>query len=165
MLHPCLELLQKISVFGALSTDTLDFLLQRATVAACSEGEYFFREGDQAQSIYMLETGRVAVLKHWQGRDYLLQHLEPGACFGEMALMDMYPRSASVLAKTDSSALKISTAALLELYQHDLEQFTLLQMNLGREVSRRLRKADERLFHARITATTADTEPTFTPLP
>jgi CRP/FNR family cyclic AMP-dependent transcriptional regulator len=146
MVHPQRELLQNISVFGALSADTLDFLLQRSTVITCPKGEFFFREGDQAQSVYILETGRVAVLKHWQERDYLLKHLEPGACFGEMALMDMYPRSASVRAETDSSACKISSAALLDLYQHDLEQFTLLQMNLGREVSRRLREADERLF-------------------
>ena len=41
---------------------------------------------------------------------------------------------------------------MLELYQHDLEQFTLLQMNLGREVSRRLREADERLFRMQMDA-------------
>jgi CRP-like cAMP-binding protein len=146
MVHPHRELFQNVSVFGALSADAMDFLLQRSTVVACPKGECFFREGDQAQSVYILETGRVAVLKHWQERDYLLKHLEPGDCFGEMALMDMYPRSASVLAETDSSACKISSAALLDLYQHDMEQFTLLQMNLGREVSRRLREADEQQF-------------------
>ena len=165
MVHPYRELLQNISVFGALSTDALDFLLQRSIVVACSKGECFFCEGDQAQSVYILETGRVSVLKHWQGRGYLLRHLEPGACFGEMALMDMYPRSASVLAETDSSAFKISSAALLDLYRHDLEQFTLLQMNLGREVSRRLRKADERVFHMQMTAEAADREPAPEPLP
>jgi CRP-like cAMP-binding protein len=82
-----------------------------------------------------------------------------------MALMDMYPRSASVQAETDSSAFKISSAALLDLYQHDMEQFTLLQMNLGREVSRRLREADERLFRMKMTEEAADREPLLGPLP
>jgi len=66
--------------------------------------------------------------------------------------MDMSTRSASVRAECDSSAFKIGSAALLDLYQHDLEQFTLLQMNLGREVSRRLRAAVERLFHMQLAA-------------
>jgi CRP/FNR family cyclic AMP-dependent transcriptional regulator len=50
----------------------------------------------------------------------------------------------------DSVAFKIGADALLALYDHDLEQFTLLQMNLGREVSRRLRFTDEQLFRCRM---------------
>jgi CRP/FNR family transcriptional regulator, cyclic AMP receptor protein len=150
MVHIKLQLLQSIAVFGALSEDTLDFLLRRATEVRCDAGQYFFREGDDAQSIYILERGRVAVLKEWQGRHYLLGELGAGACFGEMALMDMHARSASVLATEETLAFKIGAGALLELYEHDIEQFTLLQMNLGREVSRRLREADERIFHCRV---------------
>jgi CRP-like cAMP-binding protein len=67
-----------------------------------------------------------------------------------MALMDMHPRSASVLATTDAVAIKLDASALLDLYQQDLDQFTLFQMNLGREVSRRLREADERMFRWRV---------------
>jgi CRP/FNR family cyclic AMP-dependent transcriptional regulator len=141
------RLLQNIALFGALSPAALDFLLQRARSVSRNRGEYFFREGDQAQSVYVLESGRVSVIKRWQGEDFLLRPLAPGDCFGEMALMTMFPRSASVLAAEDATAFKIGAAALLELYAHDLEQFTLLQMNLGREVCRRLRDADERAFH------------------
>ena len=144
------ELMQRISVFGAMSADAMDFLLQHAIKATRAQGECFFREGDQAQSLYILESGRVAVLKQWQDQEYLLHHLEPGECFGEMALMDMSPRSATTLAVADSSAFKIESSAILELYQHDLEQFTLLQMNLGREVSRRLRNADDMLFRLSV---------------
>jgi CRP-like cAMP-binding protein len=144
------QLLQDISIFGALTADARDFLLDRALELGCPRGQWFFREGDEAQSIYVLERGRVAVVKDWEGRRYLLGELGPGDCFGEMALMDMHPRSAGVLALEDAQAFKIGFAALLELYQHDLEQFTLLQMNLGREVSRRLREADERIFHCRV---------------
>ena len=87
----------------------------------------------------------------------MLQHLEPWACFGEMSLMAMTTRSASVLAECDTSAFTICSAALLDLFQHNLEQLTLLQMNLGREVSRRLREADERLFELQIaTGTVAE---------
>ena len=109
-----------------------------------------------AQSVFILESGRVAVLKHWKNQDYLLRYLEPGACFGEMALMDMYPRGATAMAVADSAAFKIGSPALLELYRIDMEQFTLLQMNMGREVSRRLREATDKLFRLSVTVDSDD---------
>ena len=109
-----------------MSDDAMDFLLQRATTVACPKDTCFFREGDQAQSVYILESGRTALIKRWKNRNYLLRHLEPGNCFGEMALMDMYPRSATAMAVADSTAFKINSSALHELYQIDMEQFTRL---------------------------------------
>jgi CRP-like cAMP-binding protein len=144
------ELMQRIPVFGAMSADAMDYLLQSSIKAIRNKGESFFREGDQAQSLYILESGRIAVLKKWQDQEYLLRHLEPRQCFGEMALMDMFPRSATTLAVADSVALKIESSAILELYRRDLEQFTLLQMNFGREVSRRLRDAEDRMFRLSV---------------
>ena len=55
-----------------------------------------------------------------------------------------------MVAREDTLVFRIDSAALLDLYQHDLEQFALLQMNFGREVSRRLRESDERMFLWRV---------------
>ena len=63
-----------------------------------------------------------------------------------MAVMDHCARSASVRAVEDCSAIQISAATLYRVYALDLKQFALIQMNMGREVCRRLRDADERLF-------------------
>jgi CRP-like cAMP-binding protein len=145
-----IELLQAMPIFGALREETLDFLLAQSSVAAVPAGRFFFREGDDARSMFVLEEGRAAVLKGWNGRQYLLALLAPGECFGEMSLMDMHQRSASVLATEPCRAIELSTGSLFSLYQKDLEQFTLIQMNMGREVSRRLRHADERLFEAKV---------------
>jgi CRP-like cAMP-binding protein len=62
-----------------------------------------------------------------------------------MALIDMSPRSASVIALEDCSAIRLTNADLFRVYRADLEQFALIQMNLARELSRRLRIANERL--------------------
>jgi CRP/FNR family cyclic AMP-dependent transcriptional regulator len=48
------------------------------------------------------------------------------------------------------AALELSTASLYHLYETDLEQFALVQTNIARELSRRLRVADEELFRARM---------------
>ncbi len=145
-----IDWLQRVPVFGALRDDSLELLLASARSVAVAAGEHFFREGDQAQSMYVLETGLAAVLKGWRGESFELRRLEPGDCFGEMALMDLYPRSASIRALSDCTAIELTTADLMRLYERDLEQFTLIQMNIGREVCRRLRATDEMLFRARM---------------
>ena len=79
-----------------------------------------------------------------------MREFVPGDCFGEMALMDLFPRSASIRALADCTAIELTPDDLMRLYEHDLEQFTLVQMNIGREVCRRLRATDELLFRARM---------------
>ncbi len=148
--------LQRMPIFGGIRADGLQVLLEQAAPVSIASGAYFFRENDQAQSVFVLEAGRVAVLKLWNEKEHLLTHLGPGDCFGEMALMDLFPRSASVRAVEDCTALELAGSAFYGLYQKDLEQFALIQMNLGREVSRRLRLADERLFHLRMGALERD---------
>lgn len=142
--------LQRMPIFGGIRADVLQFLVEQTAPVSVPAGAYFFRENDQAQSVFVLEAGRVAVLKLWSGKEHLLTHLGPGDCFGEMALMDLFPRSASVRAVEDCAALELLGSVFYSLYQQDLEQFALIQMNLGREVSRRLRRADERLFQLRM---------------
>ena len=86
------------------------------------------------------------MLKLWNGQQHVLRHLQRGDCFGEMALIDLFPRSASVRAVTPCTAIQLSTASFQKIYEMDLEQFAIIQMNIGREISRRLRVADEQLF-------------------
>jgi len=145
-----IERLQNTPVFGALSADALEFLLARTRLVAVPLGAYFFREGEPARSMFVLEAGRAAVVKGWQGAELLMREFDAGDCFGEMALMDLFPRSASIRALADCSAIELTADDLLRLYEHDLEQFTLVQMNIGREVCRRLRATDELLFRARM---------------
>jgi CRP-like cAMP-binding protein len=145
-----IQLLQRMPIFGGIRDDILGFLLELSPVVRIPQDGFFFREDDEGQSMFVLEEGRVAVLKRWQGADCLLRNLERGDCFGEMALLDLSPRSASVRAVEDCAAIELSAASLYQLYKKDLEQFAMIEMNMGREVSRRLRESDERLFRARM---------------
>jgi CRP/FNR family transcriptional regulator, cyclic AMP receptor protein len=151
-----IELLQAMPIFGAIGDSALRFLLDGARQIEVVSGGWFFREGDQAQALYVLQSGRAAVLKRWQGRDHLLHSFAAGDCFGEMALMDPQPRCASVCAVQDCEAIELSSANLYRLFEHDVEQFALIQMNIGREVCRRLRATDELLFRATMGESAAD---------
>jgi CRP/FNR family cyclic AMP-dependent transcriptional regulator len=151
-------LLKGIALFGGLDDGALGLLMERATLVSLPKGQFFFREGEPADSLFILQSGRVAILKAWQGHEYVLRRLEPRECFGEMALMDLGPRSASVLALEASTAVELSAGTLDELYRTAPEQHTLLEMNMGREVSRRLRESNEQLFRARVEVTMVEGE-------
>jgi CRP/FNR family cyclic AMP-dependent transcriptional regulator len=137
-----LHLLQAMPIFGGIHESALELLLQHCPEMRVKADDCFFKEGDAANSLFIVKEGKVLVLKN---EHIKLQYLARGDCFGEMALIDLNPRSASVVAVEDCIALEISHQALYVLYENYLEQFVLIQMNLAREVSRRLRALDERL--------------------
>jgi CRP-like cAMP-binding protein len=156
-----IELLQRMAVFGGIRNEVLEFLLGSCPIVSVAANDFFFREHDKGDSMFVLETGKVAVTKSWCGQDYLLGTLNEGDCFGEMAVMDHCPRSASVRAAENCVAIEISAANLYRVYAQDLKQFALMQMNMGREVCRRLRNADNMLFGAKLGAPLASIESVF----
>lgn len=138
-----IRLLQNQAFFGGISDEVIGLILECSESIERSAGEYYFREDDEATSMYILEKGKVGVFKEAPGEPMQLRSLTHGDCFGEMALMDFMARSASVLALEDSRAMEIRCATLHKIFTFDIEQFALIQMNMGREVSRRLREADK----------------------
>jgi len=145
-----IEALQRMSIFGGIRDDILRLILNVAPVVLVPQGDYFFREGDTADSMFVLEAGKAAVYKRLGGQECLLRNLNQGDCFGEMSLIDFSPRSASVRAVEDCTALQISAACISQVYEKDLEQFAMIEMNMGREVSRRLRESDAALDPTRL---------------
>ena len=164
MLPTQIEMLQRMPIFGALRDDALQVLLEHAHMVEAGAGTSYFREGDAACSMFVLETGRALVTKAWRGREFVLNTLGPGDCFGEMSLLDLGPRSATVRAEQDCRAIEFGTSDLLRLYERDMEQCAVVQMNISREVCRRLRATDEWLFRARMGEMPAGPEAFFRPV-
>lgn len=133
-------------VFGGLKKESLELILRESEDIVVREGDYYFREGEPGDSLFVLESGTVLVQRLWQGQPIELGRLASGDCFGEMALIDFQNRSASVQAECNCSAIEVPSRALRSLLKVDVEQYAMIMMNLGREVSRRLRVADECLF-------------------
>jgi CRP/FNR family cyclic AMP-dependent transcriptional regulator len=139
-------LVHDVAIFGGLSEETLTFLLQRSARVEVPQGQAFLREGELGTSFFVLEQGTVRVTKVADSETFLLCEFGPGAAFGEMSLLAVRPRSATITAIDDCVAVEISNSALLELYEADVRAFAMLVMNLGREVARRLWETNERLF-------------------
>lgn len=139
----------RMPIFGGIAPEVLQLLVERAGLVDIANGDFFFREGSSGKSAFALENGRVSIHKQWDGVDYQLRELGPGDCFGEVALLDFGPRSASVRAERDCCAIELTARDLLSIAESHSEAFAMIYMNLGRELSRRLRQADERLFRAK----------------
>ena len=137
--------LRNMPVFGGVSEDALGLLLDGADRVSVKPGKYFFREGDPGEAMFVLLHGRASVTREIEGRPRSLGRVSAGDCFGEMALIDLYPRSATVRAIEECEALSISNGLLYQLYNVEPEPYTIIVTNLARELSRRLRISDERL--------------------
>ena len=146
MTETSFTLMRQMPIFGGLNDETLQLILDQSEVTMVREGDFFFREGDRAKSLFVLQQGTAVVERLWKDTAVMLGTLQVGDCIGEMSLIDFMPRSASVRAKEDCQAIEIAHSSLRELYKQELEQYAMMMMNMGREVSRRLRVADDRLF-------------------
>lgn len=142
------ETLQQMAIFGGVGDDALKFLLARSRSCEFAAGSHLAREGEMGAGLFVLLSGRVAVQRRWNDHQVLLRELGPGDCFGEMALLDLGRRSASILALEDCTALEMETGLLHDFFEHDARQFALMQMNIARELSRRLRTTFNVLFGA-----------------
>jgi CRP-like cAMP-binding protein len=135
--------LRDIGLFGALSEEVLSHLASQLTLVCPTTGEFLFREGDDARDMFLVLRGEIEVLKRSRrGIDARVALLGPGDWFGEMAILDVQPRSASVRALAPSRLVRITSADLDSLYRHDMKSYALIVLNLARELSRRLRVAD-----------------------
>lgn len=152
-----IEALKGSPMFGAVLDEVVELIVEQAATVEVPAGDYFFRQGERGNTAYLLERGEVEILKSWQGDEHLLRRLSEGDFFGEVALLDFGDRSASVRALSDSQALVIGARQLKLVAKQNPEQFGLIYMNLGRELARRLRDADERVFReGRETRTTIE---------
>ena len=72
-------------------------------------GEYLFREGESAAFGYVIKSGRVVIVKSGLDGERILVELGPGSLFGELALIDGSPRSASARAQKESVVTEITS--------------------------------------------------------
>jgi len=90
------------------------FRLAQSIGKTCQSGEIVFRQGDEAGCMYLLYSGAVAVYREGDVERALLDKLGPGDVFGEMALVDEKPRSATVTALEDSVLIPVTASFLKE---------------------------------------------------
>ncbi|MFO0626739.1 MAG: Crp/Fnr family transcriptional regulator [Polyangiales bacterium] len=106
-----------------------------------ANGEFLFREGDTSREVFMLQEGRVRVLKRVRNVERSLQILKPGDLFGEGALLPSTPRTASAVALSDVLVLALDPDTFGQLLQGSSQ----VALRLVQQLVRRLRDAEEQV--------------------
>jgi CRP/FNR family cyclic AMP-dependent transcriptional regulator len=137
------EELRPIGLFGGLGDQTLGELADSLDELHMRPGDVLFREGDDGREMYVLLDGEVEVVKRSRrGTDARVALFGPGDWFGEMSILDIQPRSATLRAVSPSRLVRITASNLDALYRLDLKGYSLMVLNIARELSRRLRVTD-----------------------
>jgi CRP/FNR family cyclic AMP-dependent transcriptional regulator len=135
------ELLSRTSLFAALSHDDLEHLAEDARIRTYHRGEVIVREGETATGCYIIASGRVEVLKGVDDpQPVTLGTLDSGEFFGEMAVIDDHPRSATVRAIEETECVAIRRVDFLEVLQRRPQ----IAVQMLPVLVRRLRQADAR---------------------
>lgn len=141
--EPNVNDLRGIGLFGALSDDVLSQFARTLTVRVIEPGVTLFREGDDGREMFVVLQGELEVLKRsHRGTDARVALLGPGDWVGDMSIVDIQPRSASVRSLAPTRLLRISAADLDAIYRSDLKAYSIVILNIARELSRRLRVTD-----------------------
>ena len=113
--------------------------------------EYYDREiiclqGEIGDCLYVVQVGQVEVVHEESGHEVVIANLRPGAIFGEMAIIDRQPRSATVRAKGKARVLTLGKRAFLRRVHEDPSlAFQILQ-----QMSLRIRTLDQELSRLRL---------------
>jgi CRP/FNR family cyclic AMP-dependent transcriptional regulator len=136
------QFLRKVPLFTNLSETDLARLSESSRERNYPRNSVILFEDDPGDALYVVVTGQVkVVLIGEDGREVILSVLHEGNFFGEMALIDDEPRSAHVIAMADSNLLVLRR----EDFQRRLQESPTIALGLLLEMSRRLRKADDKI--------------------
>jgi NTE family protein len=112
------ELLGTVALFAGLATDQLRALADQALAVQLRAGEWLFRQGDEADALYVLRSGRLEVCLEPPVADRgPIRELGAGSVVGELALLSQAPRSASVRCRRDAELLCLGRAPFEELME------------------------------------------------
>ena len=140
------DILRTVPFFQELTQAELDLVVALGRVVAYPKDMALFREGEKGEALYVVIEGAVRIMKSAPDAGAeVVAFLEQGGCFGEMALVDDFPRSATALAHEECVVLFLERDAVLDLFR---EAPVVGRKVLGafcRSLSLRLREANDRL--------------------
>jgi CRP-like cAMP-binding protein len=126
--------LQRISMFRDLDAAKLKLIALASQRANYRAGDHLLRQGDKADTVFVILEGKAKVLRNEGGGDVAIAELESGAVVGEMGVVLDRPYSGTIIAETAVTALRIDKRTFLDL----LTQIPQFSLAVIRELATRL---------------------------
>lgn len=138
--------LPSIAIFGGLEEKTLRRLVDMLGEHHFTPGVEVCTQGEAGRAMFLVRSGEVLVCRDGDdGHRVKMVRMGPGEFFGEMTLIDIQKRSATVIVEQPAIIYSLSNRDLYQLYTEDVPGYVMVLQNLCRELSRRLRKTNSRL--------------------
>ncbi len=147
-----LDTLKKIPMFRYLTYQELVKVLNITYLETYEAGAEIIKEADSGEELYIVLAGRVVVSR--SGQEIVEMH--PGVHFGEMALVDQSPRSATVTARDSTRLLVVQRRSFYTLIRKEPVLAVKLLWSFVQVLSRRLRETNEQLSGARTALESRD---------
>jgi CRP/FNR family transcriptional regulator, cyclic AMP receptor protein len=136
------QAIKNVPLFSELTDQELSLLAASGSHQTFPDKNVIFQEGDSGEVLFIILSGKVKVLLTGKnGQEFILSHLGPGNFFGEMAILESAPRSASVITVEPSEFFLLGRKALTEL----LTKYPGITMKILKNLSQRLRKVSEQV--------------------
>jgi CRP-like cAMP-binding protein len=143
------DFLQNVSLLQGLDRPALSTLGALLVSRKATAGAVIFRELDDSDALYLVESGEVVISKHVHGEvDVVLTTFCAGDFFGEMGLFDAAPRSATAQAKVDSTLWRLDRKAFLNILSDHPEIAAKICYRLVSVFIERLRSTNEQAREA-----------------
>src|SRR3990172_8315485 len=137
-----LEVLRRVRLFSRVPAPALATLARQLVLRRFQAGQVIFHQGDDGASFYLIESGRVkVVLISEEGEELLVAILDRCDFFGELALLDSQPRSATAVSVMDTRTYTLGRDGFLSFLKASPEA----ALAVCAALAERLRSADERL--------------------
>lgn len=131
--------------FGGLTDASLDLMISMLVECRFDAGATVVAEGEPGRSMFIVKSGRLAVSKRADSGSVIpISVLVPGDFFGEMTLIEMQNRSATVVAESATVLYELTAQKLYACYKSDIHAYVIVLQNINRELCRRLRRSDDR---------------------
>ena len=149
-INSILDDLQDFAFFGGIDRETLEKVGDLFDAGSYPPGTRIIVEGSSGNRLFIITSGRAEVSVRGPDADghkteSVLATHGRGDTFGEMELLDTQKRSASVTALEPVETLELTNMGLYQIFLRDPDVFRMIVMNLARDLSRRLRLADQQL--------------------
>jgi len=130
------EILSKIGLFSLMKKRDLRRISKLSKHHHYRKGDVIVREGAHDGRLFVIVSGEVSVIKDMDRPEkVLLRQLGPGTYFGEMALIDDYVRTASVVAQVDTEVLSLDQWN----FRDEIKKYPSVAIELLQTLSRRIR--------------------------
>lgn len=140
-------------IFQELDESELDRVAEICFVEELKYGEYIFREGDEGDRLYIIAEGEVRISRDVPGAgEEALAVLKPGACFGDMAVLDRSTRSTDAIVHSRCKLVSITRADFEHLLDTNRELAYKVLWSVVRMLCERLRMTNDSLRSVMVMA-------------